>query len=75
MKRIKKFFMKKPVRSSNIVTRRGEERCISTVYQNLVDRQDIHITSVSITRVDSLGSKGYRNEYMIAVSYDYYSNQ
>lgn len=75
MKRIKKLFMKKPVRRSNIVTRQGEERYISTVYQNLVDRQDIHITSVSITRVDNLGSKGYRNEYMIAVSYDYYSNK
>lgn len=59
------------VRRSNIITCIGDEYQCKRAYNNLVDREEIHITSVSITRVDHDGGRGYVNHFMIAVSYDY----
>ena len=59
-------------RRSNIKTYYGEYYDIERVYKDLTDREDINITSVSVTRVDKGGMKGYVDKYMIAVSYNYY---
>ena len=59
-------------RRSNIKTYCGDEYNIQRAYKDLTDREDINITSVSITRVDKKGMKGYVDNYMIAVSYNYY---
>lgn len=66
--------MNKPVvRRSNIKTYCGDKYEISQAYEDLVNKEEIHITSVSITRVDHDGERGYVDNYMIAVSYDYYA--
>lgn len=66
--------LNKPVvRLSNIKTYCGGKYEISRAYEDLVNKENIHITSVSITRVDHDGGRGYVDNYMIAVSYDYYA--
>ena len=78
---IKKLFRKKAqkqcaisgVRRSNIKTYCGDKYEISRAYENLVNKENIHITSVSVTRVDHDGGRGYVDNYMIAISYDYYT--
>ena len=66
--------LNKPVVSgSNIKTYCGGKYEISRAYEDLVNKENIHITSVSITRVDHDGGRGYVDNYMIAVSYDYYA--
>lgn len=78
---IKKLFSKKTekqcaisgVRRSNIKTYCGGKYEINRAYSDLVGKEDIHITSVSITRVDLDGGRGYVDNYMIAISYDYYA--
>jgi hypothetical protein len=78
---IKKLFRKKTqkqcaisgVRRSNIKTYCGDKYEISRAYENLVNKENIHITSVSVTRVDHDGGRGYVDNYMIAISYDYYT--
>jgi hypothetical protein len=75
MKLLKLLFGSKPpavTRRSNIKTYCGDKYEISRVYEDLTHREDIHITSVSITRVDHDGGRGYADNYMIAISYDYY---
>ena len=68
------FKRNKPVkRFSNIRMQYGDKYQIDSVYRDLVHKEGVHITSVSITRVDNLGSRGYVDYYMIAVSYDYYA--
>jgi len=66
---------KKLIRKSDILTVFGGQYEISNVYQKLLNKENIHITSVSITRVDHDGMKGYVNNYMIAISYDYYGEK
>ena len=61
------------VRRSNIKTYCGGKYEINRAYSDLVDKENIHITSVSITRVDHDGMRGYVDNYMIAISYDYYA--
>lgn len=80
MKILKRLFgsrkpaLNKPVvRRSNIKTYYGGKYEISRAYEDLVNREEIHITSISITRVDHDGGRGYVDNYMIAVSYDYYA--
>jgi len=80
MKLLKRLFgSRKPVLNkpvvmrSNIKTYCGSKYEISRSYTDLVDKENIHITSVSITRVDYDGGRGYVDNYMIAVSYDYYA--
>jgi hypothetical protein len=79
---IKRLFSKKAetkqcdihvVRRSNIKTYCGGKYEINRAYSDLVDKENIHITSVSITRVDHDGGRGYVDNYMIAISYDYYA--
>lgn len=78
---IKKLFSKKAekqcaisgVRRSNIKTYCGSKYEINRAYADLVDKENIHITSVSVTRVDHDGARGYVDNYMIAISYDYYA--
>lgn len=60
-------------RRSNIKTYCGSKYEINRAYEDLVNKENIHITSVSITRVDHDGGKGYVDNYMIAISYDYYT--
>jgi hypothetical protein len=79
LKRMMKFFKglfqrSKPVRRfSNIRIYYGDKYEIDAAYRDLVHKEGTHITSVSITRVDNQGSRGYVDNYMIAVSYDYYA--
>lgn len=70
---IKRLFnKKKTVRRSKIKTYCGGKYEIHQAYSDLVDKENIHITSVSVTRVDNGGTRGYVDNYMIAISYDYY---
>jgi hypothetical protein len=70
----KKPALNKPaVRRSDIRTYCGSRYDIGRAYENLINREEIHITSVSITRVDHEGGKGYVDNYMIAISYDYFA--
>ena len=61
------------VRRSNIKTYFGGKYEIYRAYSDLVNKENIHITSVSVTRVDDDGERGYVDNYMIAISYDYYA--
>lgn len=73
IKYLKRLFAIHNVRRSNIKTYCGRKYEINRAYSELVDKEDIHITSVSITRVDHDGGRGYVDNYMIAISYDYYA--
>jgi len=70
---IKPTLNKPVVRRSNIKTYCGAKYEIRRAYEDLVNKENIHITSVSITRVDHDGGRGYVDNYMIAVSYDYFA--
>jgi hypothetical protein len=67
---IKRIFSKKIIRMSQVKTYCGDKQGIDRAYSSLVLRENIHITSVSITRVDHDGTRGYVDNYMIAISYD-----
>lgn len=71
--RKKPLLVKPDFRRSNIKIYCGGKYEISRAYEDLVNKEEIHITSVSITRVDHDGGRGYVDNYMIAVSYDYHA--
>ena len=76
MNLIKRLFVCKPLtKLSKIEMFLGESYEVNRWHQSLSRNHNIHITSVSITRVDNLGSRGYVDCYMMAVSYDYYTTE
>ncbi len=73
---IKKIFGIKPrkklIRRSNIRSHIGNYYDISVIYRDLTGREDIFITSVSITKALKQVGFGHSDEYLILVSYDYF---
>lgn len=71
--KIKHFFTvkKEAARKSSVSTFYGDRWEIANAYKHLIDKEDISITSVSITQVVDSDFKNHKNNFLIVVSYDY----
>lgn len=71
LKNLKKIFGIK-TRYSNVKTFYGSEYELTRATTDLCNNKTVKITSVSATRVDNEGSKGYVDKYLFTISYDYW---
>lgn len=65
-------FLKRKIKVSDVSVRYGERYEINSLISGLRSKKGFHITSISVTRSSDAGGNGYRDYYLIAISYDYY---